>query len=168
MTTNSRRGLFFTSLFLVLGVAVALTGPAGAGTQAQPKKAALVIQHHVRGCHLWSLNGGKLIVDQKLHLARGGFLTLTNNDLMAQELVQTKGPKVLQKLLKPFGKSQVMPGESMGGAAGPYALTHSGARVKVTFPKAGVYRFAVKDRGDYTEVKTIGEDHSLTLTVNVS
>jgi hypothetical protein len=168
MTTKSRRGLFFTALFLALGAAVALTGPAGAGTQAQPKKAALVIHHQVRGCHAWSLNGGKFIVNQKLHLARGGFLTLTNNDLMAQELVKVKGPKVLQKLLKPLGKSMVMPGEEMGGAAGPYALTHSGARVKVTFPKAGVYRFALKDRGDYTEVKTIGEDNALSLTVTVS
>jgi hypothetical protein len=69
-------------------------------------------------------------LNQNIRLARGGFLTLTNNDLMAQELVQVKGPKVIEKLLAPFGKSMVMADDDMGAMAGKYTLNHTGARVK--------------------------------------
>jgi hypothetical protein len=87
---------------------------------------------------------------------------------MAQELVQVKGPKVIEKLLAPFGKSMVMADDDMGAMAGKYTLNHTGARVKVTFAKAGVYHFKLVDRGDYMEVKTIGPDHHPKLTVVVS
>jgi cellulose synthase/poly-beta-1,6-N-acetylglucosamine synthase-like glycosyltransferase len=121
----------------------------------------------LRGCHAWSLNGRPLVVKQAVKLARGGSLTLTNNDLMAQELVKKSGSAVKWSLLGPAAKSQVMKGESMG-MAGRYTLSHMGARLKVTFAKAGTYRFALMDRGDYAEVKTIGDDHELTLKVVVS
>lgn len=168
MNTHSRRGRPVMALVLALGAALAASALASAGTQKQPKKAALVIHHQVRGCHSWSLNGGPFKVNQKIQLARGGFLVLKNNDLMAQELVKVKGPKVIEKLLAPFGKSMVMADDDMGAMAGKYTLDHSGARVKVTFTRAGVYRFNLVDRGDYVEVETIGPDHHPKLTVVVS
>jgi hypothetical protein len=167
MHTFSRRGRPALVLVLALGAALAASALASAGTQAPPKKAALVIHHLVRGCHTWSLNCAASSVNQSIKLARGGFLTLTNNDLMSQELVQQSGPKVTEKLIAPFGKSMVM--MQMGEKAGPYALNHTGARVKVTFTKAGTYRFKLEDRGDYFKnIKTIGPDNKPTLTVVVS
>jgi hypothetical protein len=168
MNSYSRRGRLAIAMVLALGAALAASALASAGTQAPPKQAALVVHHVVRGCHSWALNGGPIKVNQTIHLARGGFLTLTNNDLMAQELVQVKGPKVIERLLKPFGRSMVMKGDDMGAMAGKYTLNHTGARVKVTFPKSGVYNFKLVDRGDYMEVKTIGPDHKPKLTVVVS
>ena len=160
----SRRVL--TVLALALAFALATSALASA-TRRSPRSARLVIQHQQRGCHSWSLNGGPLRVRQTIHLARGGFLTLTNNDLMAQELVKKRGPAVKRRLLPPFGKSQVMKGDDMAAMAGRYTLDHTGARLKVTFKTAGVYRFRVVDRGDYMEVKTIGDDHQLVLRVIV-
>lgn len=167
MNTHSRRGYLVTAFALTLGAALATSALASASTSKQPKKAELVIHHQVRGCHAWSLNGGPFIAKQKLHLARGGFLTLTNNDLMSQELVQISGPKVREKLIAPFGKSMVM--MKMGEKAGPYALNHTGARVKVTFTRAGIYHFKLVDRGDYFKnIKTTGPDNKPKLTVVVS
>lgn len=168
MNTHARKARVIMVAVVALGVALVTSALAPAGTQKQSKKAVLVIQHQVRGCHSWALNGGPLRVNQKIRLARGGTLTLTNNDLMAQELVKVSGPKVIEQLLKPFGKSMVMAGDDMGAMAGPYTLNHSGARLKATFTKAGVYHFKLVDRGDYMEVKTIGPDHEPKLTVVVS
>jgi hypothetical protein len=79
------------------------------------------------------------------------------------------GPKVIERFLKPLGKSMVMKGDDMGAMAGPYTLNHTGARLKVTFAKAGVYHFKLEDRGDYFEnIKTVGPDNKPRLTVVVS
>jgi hypothetical protein len=168
MKANARRGRFVAVTVLAMGAVAVTAAVAPAAPAKASKSASLVIRHQVRGCHAWSLNGGPFRVTQKVHLARGGFLTLTNNDLMAQELVKTRGPAVKQQLLEPSGKSQVMMGDDMAAMGGHWALDHMGARVKVTFPKDGVYRFKVVDRGDYVEVKTIGDDNELALTVVVS
>lgn len=134
---------------------------------ASPKSAALLIHHQLRGCHSWSLNGGPFIVHQSLRLARGGSLTVTNNDLMVQELVKSSGPAVSMKLVK-MGNMK-MGAKMQMGKAGPYAMAHMGATVKVTFPRVGTYRFKLMDRGDYyTGIKTIGPDNKPTLTVVVS
>jgi hypothetical protein len=134
---------------------------------ASPKSDALLIHHQVRGCHAWSLNGGPFIVHQSLHLAHGGSLTVTNNDLMVQELVKTSGPAVHRKLVQ---MGNMMIGAKMQmGKAGPYAMAHMGATLKVTFPHAGTYRFKLVDRGDYYKnIKTIGPDNKPTLIVVVS
>ena len=133
---------------------------------AQPKTAALLIHHQVHGCHAWSLNGGPFIVQQSVRLTRGGSLTVTNNDLMVQELVKTSGPAVHMQLTK-MGMGM---GATMHmGQAGPYAMAHMGATLKVTFPQAGTYRFKLMDRGDYYKgIKTIGPDNKPTLAVVVS
>jgi hypothetical protein len=48
-------------------------------------------------------------------------------------------------------------------------MARMGARTKVTFTKAGTYRFTTKVGEDYMKgVKTVGEDNVLKLTVVVS
>ena len=134
---------------------------------ASPKSATLLIHHQQHGCHAWSLNGGPFIVHQSVRLASGGTLTVTNNDLMVQELVKTSGPVVSMKLVKTGNMS--MGAKMHMGKAGPYAMAHMGAIVKVTFPHAGTYHFGLMDRGDYYPgIKTIGPDNKPTLSVVVS
>jgi hypothetical protein len=52
---------------------------------------------------------------------------------------------------------------------GTPAMRHMSASVRVTFPKAGVYKFVTKAGEDYPgmAMKTIGEDNVLRLTVRV-
>jgi hypothetical protein len=154
-----------TSILGVVGV-LALAMSLGAYA-ASPRSAALLIHHQQRGCHAWSLNGGPFIVQQSLRLARGGGLTVTNNDLMVQELVKTSGPAVSMKIVKMGAMG--MSAKMQMGKAGPYAMAHMGATLKVTFPSAGVYHFRLVDRGDYfPNIKTIGPDNKPTLTVTVA
>ena len=148
--------------FLATALALSLSALA-----AQPRSATLLIHHQVHGCHAWSLNGGPFIVHQSVRLARGGALTVTNKDLMVQELVKTSGPAVHLKLIK-MGNMGVGAKMHMG-KAGPYAMAHMGATVKVTFPEVGTYRFRLMDRGDYyAGIRTIGPDNKPTLSVVVS
>ena len=161
------------ALFVLGGLGVALTlaavgvsatVTAGTGSMAS---AALVVRHQTRGCHAWSLNGGPYAAKQLVRLGRGGWMTVTNSDLMAQELVQTSGPVVRMKLVQNSHMGGSVP-MGMMGPAGPYTMAHMGAKLRVTFPKAGVYRFHLVDRGDFVEVKTVGEDLTLTLKVVVT
>jgi hypothetical protein len=153
--------------FAVMAAAAAALAVSVGGVVAAPQSATLVIHHQVRGCHAWSLDGGSFIVRQVVKLGRGGSLTVTNNDLMVQELVKTNGPAVKQKLLGHMGSMSV--GMHMGGKAGPYAMAHPGAMLRVTFPRAGVYQFNLMDRGDYFKgIKTIGPDNKPTLKVIVT
>jgi hypothetical protein len=97
----------------------------------------------------------------------GGSLTVTNDDLMVQELVKTNGPTVNMQLVKMGGMN--MGAKMHMGMAGPYAMAHMGATVRLTFPRAGTYRFRLVDRGDYyTGIKTVGPDNKPTLSVVVS
>ncbi len=111
---------------------------------------SIVISHHMRGCHAWSVNGGTYKASQVVRITRGGSITFTNNDVMRHTLIQTKGIKV-----------------SIGHAK----MGHMSATAKVTFSKAGVYKFKTKFGEDYKGIKvpdTIGEDNTLRLTVHVA
>ena len=154
----------FTLAFLVTVAALA----PGAVSAALPAGGTLTIRHATRGCHDWSLDGGPFKVAQKLQLARGGTLVITNKDLMVQDLKKTSGPSVKLKLIPhAHMKSVGMPTGMMGNAS-PYALNHMGAQLRVTFPTAGAYRFDLIDRGDYFDgIKTVGPDNKPTLTVVV-
>ena len=153
--------------FAVMAAVAAALAISVGGVAAASQSATLVIHHQVHGCHAWSLNGGPFIVRQVVKLGRGGSLTVTNNDLMVQELVKTSGPAVKQKLLGHMGSMPV--GMHMGGKAGPYAMAHPGAMLRITFPRAGVYQFKLMDRGDYFKgVKTIGPDNKPALRVIVT
>jgi len=117
---------------------------------AAPKSASVLIRHQTHGCHTWSVNGGAFRASQSVHLGRGGTLTIVNNDVMPQVLVEKSGPKV----------------HVIGNAK----LNMMGARVAVTFTKAGTYHVATKAGEDYPGMDrpTVGKDNNLTLTVIVS
>ncbi len=90
-----------------------------------------------------------------------------NELVLSGELVKTRGPAVHMKLMK-MGNMN-MGAKMHMGKAGPYAMAHMGATLKVTFPQAGTYRFKLMDRGDYYPgIKTTGPDNKPTLTVVVS
>jgi hypothetical protein len=62
-----------------------------AGTDGA-KAATLVIQHTSAGCHNWSLNGSALATHQIARLQHGNGITVTDDDVMPHELIQTAGP----------------------------------------------------------------------------
>jgi hypothetical protein len=148
-----------------LAVAASILVLAATAAATPPRTAALVIQHVTVGCHSWSLNGGKLAVAQTVSLARGGSLTISDNDVMPHTLVQLAGPAVtVTRVATPM--SSVM---GLKGSVPPATLAHVGAELKVTFAKPGTYRFTTKAGEDYMKgIKTIGPDHVLKLTVTVS
>jgi len=134
---------------LMAGVAMTGTNAAQRAAKA-PSHSRITIQHQVRGCHAWAVNGGPYRATQKTILARGGTITFVDNDVMPHKLVKTGGPAVRYH--------------------GNPAMRHMSASVRVTFGKPGVYRFTTKPGEDYPgmSVKTIGEDNVLRLTVRVS
>ncbi len=118
---------------------------------AAPKKATVVIRHQVHGCHTWSFAGGAFKASQAVRIARGGTITIINNDVMPQKLSQKGGPAAHE--------------------SGNPTMNHMGASVKVTFPKAGVYTFVSVGGEDYSYAKnadTTGEDNLLRIKVTVS
>jgi hypothetical protein len=151
-----------TVLLTALGAAVlAIALPASAA----PGGPSLVIRHQVRGCHSWSLNGGAWKATQHIRLARGGSLVVTNNDVMFHKVVKVSGPAVVFKLLKT--------GSAMKGTVklpwAPGLMGRPGATLKVTFPKAGVYRLVTKFGEDYMPMgATLGEDNVLHAIVTVA
>lgn len=165
---NIGRGLAMKSrpTFAVFAGALAALVLAAVASAAAAPKASLLIRHQVRGCHTWSLNGGPFKASQSVSLRVGATVTITNNDLMAQELVKTSGPAAQMKLVKQGTRSMGMTMHM--GKAGRYTMAHMGAVLRVTFPRAGTYTFKLVDRGDYMEVKTVGPDNKPTLKVVVS
>jgi hypothetical protein len=152
-----------TILGLVFGLAVVgAISVSGAAASAGP---TLLIQHQLKGCHSWSLNGGKLQVGQTIHLSRGGSLTVTNADVMSHQLIKLSGGPVLITLTK-VGNA------SVGKLKPPYAtgmMAHMKASLKVSFAKAGVYTFTTKEGNDYMAgIKTVGNDNILKLKVIVA
>jgi hypothetical protein len=155
-----------------LTVAFAATGLVGAATAAAvpvdqskaPAVQALNIRHQVVGCHTWSLNGGPYKPAQSLRLAPGASLAITDNDVMAHQLVRVSGPRVTYRLTN---AGAMMPGMMTA----PYAsgmMPHAAATLRVTFPAKGVYVFRTKAGEDYMKgVKTTGPDNVLRLVVTV-
>jgi plastocyanin len=135
-----------TSLLLALAVTLGLAVVASAA--AAPGNASVLIRHQVRGCHAWSANGDAFKASQSITLRHGGWLAVTNNDVMPHTLVLTSGPAL--RIAHP-------------------KLGHMGASLKITLIKPGVYHFTTKAGEDYMAgMKTIGEDNVLRLTVVVS
>jgi plastocyanin len=123
------------------------TAATPASTSSAPTSAALLIQHVVRGCHSWALDGGPLKVNQDATLAAGGTLSITDGDVMPHQLIELSGP------------AAVVSGTRMN---------HMGAAATVTFAKPGHYTFTTKPGEDYMKgVQTVGADHVLKLSVTV-
>lgn len=131
---------------------------------ASPGSASLTIRHQLKGCHEWSFNGGKYSATQVVKLAHGGSISITDNDLMPHQLSKLSGPAIVESLVKP-GSAK------MGKLKRPYKaglMPHLGATLRVTFPKAGVYKLRTQSGEDYVSLKTVGADNVLRLTVIVS
>jgi plastocyanin len=138
------------SLCAVAPLGAVLSSSTSAATAKPPQSIKVLIQHQMRGCHAWSVNSGAFAVSRSARVATGGSATFTDNDIMPHKLILTKGPGV----------------KFVGNAA----MNHMGASVKVVFTKAGTYRFTTKFGEDYKglDMKTIGEDNVLHLTITVS
>lgn len=111
---------------------------------------SVVIRHQMRGCHTWAVNSGHYKASQVVRIARGTTVKFTNNDVMRHTLIKTRGPRVAIKHAK---------------------MGHIGATAKIRFTKAGVYKFKTTFGEDYPgmgDMKTIGEDNTLRLTVYVT
>ena len=123
---------------------------AGSAAAAPTQGATVSIRHQTRGCHSWSFNGGAYRASLAVRITRGATLTIVNSDVMPHKLVQTSGPSA--KLVRP-------------------AMNHMSAKAQVRFTRAGVYKFTTKAGEDYawaSNMKTVGEDNVLRLTVRVS
>lgn len=141
----------FLIIFAAFVLAASLAAAGSAAIAKAPKSAKINIRHQMRGCHTWSVNGGRYAATISTSVARGGTIVFTNNDVMPHKLVKTSGPAI--------------------HFVGKPNMNHMSASVKVTFSKAGVYKLTTKAGEDYPSMKgmkTIGEDNVLHLTVKVS
>lgn len=117
-----------------------------ANVAVTPKASTLSIVHVQRGCHVWS-NGTRSGPQMRTMLAAGGTLRITDEDVDPHKLIQVAGPKVM------LGKAMM-----------------SGDVAQISFPTKGVYKFTTRtlEMPGMAEVKTIGPDNHLMLTVDVT
>ena len=106
----------------------------------------LEIQHVRNGCHVWS-KGGLQASSLRMSLTRGARLQVLNRDVVPHQLVQVAGPNLALRGHMMIGKTQL-----------------------ITFKQPGVYllKDGVVEMGPNMNVKTIGPDNMLRLTVSVS
>jgi hypothetical protein len=128
--------------------ALALGVGAAPATPATPKRASLSIIHVTKGCHVLMLNGAPGVVHTTVHLAKGGKLSMINNDEQQHQAVQLSGPVKLPTLAD---------------------MNSLGATSQAIFTKPGVYRFKFTIGRDFVKnLKTIGPDYKMTMKVIVS
>ena len=140
--------MFLKRITLILTLAFALGLAGAASAVSAPGHASVLIRHQTHGCHSWSVDGGAFKARQSITLHHGGWLAVTNNDVMPHTLVLTSGPSLRIAHAK---------------------LGHMGSSLKITFTKSGVYHFTTKAGEDYMAgIKTTGDDNVLKLTVVVS
>lgn len=151
----------YALLAAAVGAASVLAAPSAT---AAPTSASILIRHQLRGCHTWSQNGGPYRVDLAVRLARGGSITITNNDPMVHKLIRESGPAVRMRTI-PHDHMKMV---GLHRITGPGVMSHMGAAVKVTFPRAGMYKFTTEDLGDYFELKSVGHHNHLMLVVRVT
>jgi plastocyanin len=144
---------FTTTLFLTIAVAAVSVGVAfahGAST------VHVTIRHQLHGCHAWSVDGGAYKASQRIAVAAGTKIQVTDDDVMPHKLYEVSGPRVAIRSLR--APASTAPGQ----------MSHMGASAETTLTKAGTYVFGTKAGEDYMAgVKTIGEDNVLRLTVVV-
>lgn len=151
--------------FSLVAVAATALIAASAGSAAPTAShAAMTIRHETSGCHAWSVNGGPFRASRSVSLRRGGWLSVTDNDVMAHLLIQTSGPAKAAIVRLPGAMHDMAT-----NLKGPGLMAHVGATVKVSFKRPGLYRFTTKAGEDYMPgIKTVGEDKVLRLTVKVA
>jgi hypothetical protein len=99
-------------------------------------------------------------VNQAVTLRRGGSITVTNDDVMSQKLIETSGTPVTYSRIAGGGFSRLK-------TYPPDMLARQGASSKITFFKAGIYRFTTK-AGAMPNLTTVGPDNVLHLTVRIT
>lgn len=136
-----------TAFALTDAPAVAPTTMSGAMSVASSSVGVtkLTIQHVQKGCHVLS-DGSRQVASMRLSLKPGARVQLLDQDIDPHGLVQLAGPKLQIK-------GHMMMGE----------------RQTITFKQAGVYRLKTRviEMGKMVNVKTIGPDNTLRLTVSV-
>lgn len=151
--------LLVSLLLAILGGT--LVAPAPASVDAA--SGSVVIRHQLRGCHTWSLDGGRYTSALSARVARGGSLTVMNLDPMVHKLIQQGGPRVGMRMI-PHEHMRMV---GLHKVTGRGVMSHMGAAVTISFPRPGVYRFRTEDLGEYFELAAKGEDNELTLVVRV-
>lgn len=135
-------------LMFICGIAVvaaALVGANAYGSANTVRKASLTIIHVQKGCHVFSSSTGKAATVKRT-IARGGSVTIRNQDIDGHKLVQTRGPvKLSLRALK------------------------MNDRAVLRFTKSGIYAFTTKtfELAGMPETMTMGMDNTLRLTVVV-
>jgi len=145
---------------VALGIAVAV--PARAAPAAT--SASIVIRHQVKGCHTWSLNRGPYRAMLETRVARGGSITITNNDPMVHKLIQLSGQPVAIQHTADHHMTRM----GLKHITGRGVMNHMEASIRVTFLKAGIHRFTTEDLGDYFDLNSTGGHNHLMLVVRVS
>ena len=135
----------------VVAAAAAAHGPApvpgpGPGMLVQgTTQAKLWIRHVQRGCHVWT-TGTRSDPTARVTLRRGGRLTIVNQDVDMQRIVQTAGTRI---------------------ATGRLMMMNQ--RTTLVFSRPGVYRFVNRtaEMAGMPEMETIGPDWLLRLVVTI-
>lgn len=132
-----------TTLLFSLALAAALAG----GALAHSATVHLTIRHQLHHCHTWAVGSGPYKASQRIVVARGTEIEITNDDIMPHRLVQLSGPH----------------------ASIEHALMNRmSASSEVVFTRPGTYSFGTKTGEDYMPgMTTIGADNVLRLTVVV-
>jgi len=154
-----KRLLLATALVAIF-VGAAIPAPAA----APAKSGSIAIRHQLRACHTWSLNGGPYRPMLETRIARGGSITITNNDPMVHKLIQLAGRPVAMQHTADHHMMRM----GLKHITGRGVMNHMEASIKVTFLRPGTHRFTTQDLGDYFELKTTGEHNHLMLVVHVS
>jgi hypothetical protein len=124
-----------------------MMGGGGYGMMGGRGGPMVVIRHQTRGCHTWSVNGGRFAASRSLGVRVGATVTFTDMDVMPQTLVQTRGPRAT----------------ITGAAMGP-GHPHG----EVRFDRPGTYVFTTHAGEDeLAGVHTVGPDNHLRLVVTV-
>lgn len=133
----------------VASIALAATALVFTSVASAHAPQTVTIRHQMRGCHTWSFAKGPYKATLKIRVDQDATLRFVNNDMMPHKLLQVAGPKA---------------------AIARANMNHLGAVAVLMFPRAGTYKFKTKAGEDYPamgEMKTIGEDNVLRLTVVV-
>jgi plastocyanin len=144
MKRRKKNGLIGVALAAV-AVAFAITGTASAH---MPK--TITIRHQMRGCHAWSFASGPYKASLNVTVDKDTSVVFVNDDVMSHKLLQVGGPRAYVYRAM---------------------MNRLGAKATVTFRHTGVYRFTTQAGEDYPwmhEMKTIGEDNVLRLTIKVT
>lgn len=146
---------------LVVGLAVcggilALLLPSGGSAPARSALGGssaryldVSITHVAHGCHAWLVPSARNATPSAtMTVRRGATVTITNNDLMPQLLIERRGPAM---------------------SLGTPDMNHMASTTSLHFVRAGTYVFGTSAGEDYVKnVVTVGPDNVLRLTVRVA